>query len=249
MISDTWKIQLDEVMTRAASAALLLAPRTIEARLGAGEAQAVIEQAPTRWQLAQGVVRMLHRMWTRPESIGLSADAPVRSGPLTRLMRFRPVRAPLLLGLGAVQPWDLTGLLADRDRLVRHLVGTHHDRRQFAYDLEILRLHPAGLEALRDEARAIVEGQHPKAALFRQTCVYEGYHERLLEAAEAALEGELRLDGDEARDPDISFGAYLAWCAAQPRTVAASLARWRALGLEAAFAPLSQTSTTGEQAA
>jgi len=150
-------------------------------------------------------------------------------------MSMRPVRGPLLLAIGAVRPWDLTGLLASRDQLIRHLVGTHHDRRQFAYDLEILRLYPRGLEALRDEVSAVVEGRHRAAWLFRETCVYQSYHENLLVAVDKALLGDLGLEAGERVDPDISFAAYLQWCLRQPESVGGAIARWRRNGPDEAF--------------
>lgn len=215
---------LDTAARRALTRLLLLEPETIAKTLDEGVRRGLFASAPTTWQLAQGVARMIHRMMTRPESVGLSLDAPPRRGFAARLMQFRPVRGPALLALGAVRPWDLTGLLSARDGLIRHLVGTHHDRRQFGYDLEILRLYPGGLEALFEEARSIVDGTHDKAALFRATCVYEGYHERLLAAVEAALRGETTLEPDERTDPDLSFDAFLAWCAARPNTLREALA-------------------------
>jgi hypothetical protein len=149
----------------------------------------------------------------------------------------------LLLGIGAVQPWDLTGLLASRDKLIRHLVGTHHDRRQFAYDLEILRLYPRGLEALREEVGAIVEGRHVLAPLFRVTCVYENYHEHLLAAVDGAMAGDLGLDTGERADPDISFTAYLEWCLRQPESVGGAIKKLRG----GSALRLQETGTGGEQ--
>jgi hypothetical protein len=215
---------LEQILTRL----LLLEPEVIAENLEEGVKRGLFASAPSRWQLAQGVLRMLHRMATRPESVGLSIDSAPRRELGARLMRFRLVRGPLLLAIGAVRPWDLTGLLSGRDGLIRHLVGTHHDRRQFGYDLEILRLYAGGLEALRDEAEAIVAGTHKRAALLRASCVYEGYHERLLKAARMALEsgGDVGLAPDERTDPDLSFEAFLAWCAARPDTLRGAVASW-----------------------
>ncbi len=219
--------QVDRVATALLSRLLLVAPGRIMKTLQDAQREGLVARAPSRWQLSMGVLRMLHRMRTRPESIGLSVDNAVRAGWGARLMSVRPVRGPLLLGLGAVQPWDLTGLLASRDKLIRHVVGTHHDRRQFAYDLEILRLYPLGLEALRDEVGAIVEGTHRLAPLLRVTCVYENYHENLLAAVDGAMAGDLGLDEMERGDPDISFAAYLEWCLRQPESIGVALAKWR----------------------
>lgn len=218
-----------KVWERVLSRLLLLQPAVIARNLERGVELGLFARSPSTWQLGQGVLRMLHRMVTRPQSVGLSVDSPPRRELGARLMRFRPVRGPVLLAIGAVRPWDLTGLLSGRDGLIRHLVGTHHDRRQFAYDLEILRLYPAGLETLLEETRTIVEGTHPRAALYRATCVYEGYHERLLEAVRGALKGdgaEVGLEPEERGDPDLSFDAFLVWCAAQPNTVRGAVESW-----------------------
>ena len=64
----------------------------------------------------------------------------------------------------------------------------------------------------------------------RDLCVYEGYHEQLLAAVEQAVAGQPLLSPAEADDPDISFVAYMGWCAQQPASLRESLAEvWRAL--------------------
>ncbi len=56
--------------------------------------------------------------------------------------------------------------------------------------------------------------------------MFEGYHEALSDGLDRILSGEVELDPSDADDPDISFYAYLRWCAAQPETPAAT---WSAL--------------------
>ena len=84
---------------------------------------------------------------------------------------------------------------------------------------------PAGakgaLEELRSRALAIAHGDDRRSAYLRDLVVYEGYHEHLAEAAGVALDGRSELSDAERRDPDVSFVAYLAWCARQPATPAA----------------------------
>jgi hypothetical protein len=58
--------------------------------------------------------------------------------------------------------------------------------------------------------------------------VFEGYHENLLRETESTLAGTLAMDPVTARDPDITFAAYLAWCAAQPSTPEETWAALRA---------------------
>ena len=88
------------------------------------------------------------------------------------------------------------------------------------------------------KSRAVVTGADPRAAWLRDLVVFEGYHESLLAAAERALRGDLSLPEPDARDPDISFFAYLEWCSAQPATPGATLAalRSRAFTLPAGVA-------------
>lgn len=206
---------------------LLIRPARVQAALQRAERAGLVAHAPNLWQVSLGVLRMLHRTATRPESIGLSRDrAPLRT-LAARLLRFRPLRAPLVIGIGAVTPWDLSGLVSSPETLIRHLVGTHHDRHQFAYDLQILALTEGGLERLGQEARTTRDGHDFRARLFRALCVFEGYHEALVTAAEHARRGDFLLDAAERADPDISFEAYLAWCRAQPETPAATLAALR----------------------
>lgn len=122
---------------------LLLRPERVQAhldRIGASEVAAPHVAAmggtmPNLWQVSQGVLRMVHRIIFRFNSIGLSRDNPVRTNLRARLLRFRPLRAPFLFAANALHPLDLSGLLSKPSDIADHLVGTHHDRHQFAYDL------------------------------------------------------------------------------------------------------------------
>jgi hypothetical protein len=111
---------------------------------------------------------------------------------------------------------------------MQHLLGTHHDGLQFVYDLQILAATPGMLERLRVRARAVVDGSDPQAGWRRDLCVFEQYHEALLETVERAIAEGISLPEDAANDPDISFYAYLRWCAEQPTTPAATWRAWRA---------------------
>ncbi|MCB9633898.1 MAG: hypothetical protein H6721_17400 [Sandaracinus sp.] len=206
---------------------LLLFPRAIRDGLERVRASGLVgdDEVPNLWQIQLGVARMWHRVFTRPESIGMSKDFAPRTTWRARLFQARPLRFPFLLAERAVHPLDFSGLASSPERVVRHLIGAHHDGVQFHYDLELLKLDPARLLEVRDEARAIVLGTHPRAAYFRDLVVYERYHENLLEAVEAFLAGELEVPPEQVDDPDIVFAAYLRWCARQPKTPEAT---WRA---------------------
>jgi hypothetical protein len=141
---------------------------------------------------------------------------------------WRPARFPFLVWERAITPWDLSGFLSSRAQILRHLIGAHHDGTQCVYDLQLLALHPGGLQDLRDRARAIVNGSDPRAAWLRDLVVFEGYHERLLVAAEAVLAGAEEIDPNDAYNPDISLRAYLRWCSRQPGTPTEAWNAWRA---------------------
>jgi hypothetical protein len=167
---------------------------------------------------------MWGRVLFRPETIGTSTEFPVRGTWRARLLHSRLLRFPFLIAEKAVAPLDFSGLASSPERVVRHLLGAHHDGRQFAYDLEMLRAtHPEAIEETLRRARAVVEGGDARATWLRDLCVYERYHENLVAACQRALAGDFGLSEEEAANPDISFAAYLRWCAAQPATPAATL--------------------------
>src|SRR5262245_44929495 len=128
--------------------ALLLAPARIDAALARIHAANMVPKTPNRWQISLGVLRMVHRLITRPETIGTCKAHPVRATWRARLLEVRPLRFPFLLAERAVAPWDLSGLLSSKERVFCHLLGAHHDEHQFAYDLEMLAVHPGALAEL-----------------------------------------------------------------------------------------------------
>jgi len=206
---------------------LLLRPNRVRAHLQALVQAGVIGSAPTLWQIELGVLRMWHRVLFRSETVGTCADHSVRPTLRARLLAWRPFRAPFLFAERAIAPLDHSGLAQPAWRMVRHLLAAHHDRNQFAYDLEILRGNRPVLEAVRDQAAAVVDGTSPRARWLRDLVVFDGYHEALLAAVDKALADEPLVDPDELDDPDITFDAYIRWCLAQPPTPAATWAAWR----------------------
>lgn len=207
---------------------VLLRPRRIAAALDAIAAARLVDPVPTLFQLELGVLRMWHRILFRPETIGMAAAHPVRDDRWARLLERRWLRGPFLLREGSIAPWDLSGLLSTPERLMTHLLGTHHDGLQFVYDLQILSAYPGTLEELRERARDVVVHDTERARWLRNLCVYEQYHEKLLAVVEAALADGISLPPEQADDPDISFLAYLRWCALQPATPREAWRAWRA---------------------
>jgi len=202
----------------------VLFPDRIEAALDAVDRAGLVERTPNLWQVTQGILRMWHRVLFRSDTIGTCADDPVRPTWRAKLLEPRSLRFGFLVAERAIAPLDFSGLASPPERIVRHLLGAHHDQNQFAYDLALLAIYPGRLEELERRARAVVDGTDPRAEWLRDLTVYARYHERLLAAAEDALAHGVRLPHDEAHDPDISFTGYLRWCARQPETPEATWA-------------------------
>ena len=170
---------------------------------------------------------MYHRLVFRSETIGTSPSGAVRSTWRSKILRHRMVRGPVLWSQGAIAPFDLSGLSSSADRIVQHLLAAHHDGHQFAYDLEILAIWPHELERLEARVEGIINGRDPRSEWYKDLAIYDGYHQHLLEAIRQIRNPEYRLPEDVANDPDISFLAYLKWCARQPETPLETIAAWR----------------------
>jgi hypothetical protein len=191
-----------------------LPPRSpIDETLARIDAARVVPRTPTRAQIDRGILRMLHRLVFRPGTIGTCKTGSVRRTWRARLLQWRVLRLPFLVRERAIAPFDLSGLASPPDRIIRHLLAAHHDGVQFAYDLELLALHPGRLEELRGEVKKVIDGDDARARWLRDLTVFEGYHEALLDAVERTLRGERLLTPEQAADPDLSLHAYLSWCA------------------------------------
>ena len=206
--------------------ALLVRPRVIEENLERIKEIDLVDTVPNTWQIGQGILRMWHRIVFRSDTIGTSDDLAVRDTWRARMLAWRAIRFPFLIAERAIAPLDLSGLASSRERVIRHLLGAFHDKNGFAYDFVLLYPHEGALDELEARTQAIVDGSDPRADYLRDLVVFEGYHELLLEAVQRAKRGDLGLSDAEAGDPDISFAAYLEWCAAQPATPKATLAAW-----------------------
>lgn len=205
---------------------LLIRPAAVEASLERIARAGVVEVVPNTWQVALGILRMQHRVLFRSETVGTCALDPVRPTWRARVLAFRAIRLPALLMERAVAPLDFSGLISSRERILRHLLGAHHDGEQFLYDFALLALHDGALEELVRRARAVVDAEDPRSEWLRDLVVFERYHEHLLEAAERALVSGVQVSSEAAADPDISLGGYLDWCAAQPETPEATWRAW-----------------------
>jgi hypothetical protein len=120
-----------------------------------------------------------------------------------------------------VNPGDQTGLGSSVTHVIRHLLAAYHPGENLLYDLAILDTEPGALAELRARAAAVVDGSDPNAEALRDLTVYEGYHEKLLASVVRWMD-EGRTDQHQVH-PDTTLPAFLAWCAAQPATPAATL--------------------------
>jgi len=201
----------------------LLFPKRIlhnlERRVDAG----MTTDPPNAWQLSLGVMRMWHRAIFRSETVGTSPSGTVRNNWRARLLNNRTVRLPFLLWEGAVAPYDMTGLASGRERIIKHLLGAHHDGIQFIFDLDLLSAHGGALEELERRTRKLVETDDKRSTWLRDLTVFEGYHEELLAATERALASGLNLTEQDKGDADISLEGYLRWCVQQPATPQATI--------------------------
>jgi hypothetical protein len=127
---------------------------------------------------------------------------------------------------GAVAPYDMTGLASSKEGIIRHLLGAHHDGVQFVFDLELLSAHEGALAELEQRTLEIISSDSKRSRWLRDLTVFEGYHEQLLAATQAAIARGVVLSESDCNNADISLEGYLRWCAEQPKTPEAT---WRAL--------------------
>lgn len=188
---------------------VLVDPKRIAAQLARAHAAGLSERLVTPEQVYAGIVRMWKRVLFRSETIGTSTQ-PVRANARARLLAFRGVRLPFLLAERFVAPFDFSGLLSSPERIIRHVLGAHHQPEQLVYDLELLSMQPGALAQLEAEARAIVESDSSRARWLKDLCVHVGYHESVVDAVRHFRAGSL--------DPDLSLRGFLTWCSEQPLT-------------------------------
>lgn len=206
--------------------ALLVDPERVMQNVARMRERGVVAASPNAWQLSLAVLRLWHRVVFRTETVGTSSGR-VHARLRARLLENRALRLPALLGSRAVIPFDFTGLRSTPERLIDHLLGAHHDRNQFVFDLELLAGHGA-LDVLAERVAAILDDRDPRAAWLRDLTVYVGYHESLATAVAHARTAGPAMTEAEASDPDLTLRGLVAWCARQPATPGETLAAWQA---------------------
>jgi hypothetical protein len=205
---------------------ILVTPARVYRNLEFAIEETYCQTRPTPWQLGLGVLRMWYRLFFRPETIGLSSVDPLRDNWRARIFARRPLRFPFLLAFRSVAPFDYTGLRQSPSGLIRHVVGTHHEGNQVVYDLQVLDAYGA-LDQLYEQTEAIINGLDPRHEWFKDLCVYENYHTKLLQRIERWRNGDQQLRPADHRNPDLTFTGLLDWCLDQPKTPLATFRAWR----------------------
>lgn len=143
----------------------------VRARLAALVAAGHVRAVPTRAQLVFGGFDML-RFLFEP-----GAEAHDRErGISPRMHRFLRV-----LG-DPVSLLDPGGVTQTRDQVVRHLLENFHLNP--IYDMQLLRTHVDGLDALERECRALLDGSHPDRNAIQARIPDPQYHAALIDYAQ-----------------------------------------------------------------
>ncbi|MBZ0252274.1 MAG: hypothetical protein K8I02_02950, partial [Candidatus Methylomirabilis sp.] len=153
----------------------LLDAREQRRRLEQLRAEGLIEELPGRWQVAVASWRMFFD-FIIPGSRRYYKQTG-KNFLWQQVLRILDEPCAMM---------DPVGLGAPEDAIISHLVQVGHHAA--AYDVELLRMFPNGVEHLRDEVRLLVEGRHPRQAAIDAICEVADYHERLLEALDRYLE-------------------------------------------------------------
>jgi hypothetical protein len=127
----------------------------------------VIDAVPSDPQLFAGAIDML-RFWISPAAADYYRSIGVDYA-FHQVLRF--LDEPASLG-------DPIGLFSTADSIIGHLMQVVHANPR--YDLELLMMHPGGLEALDDQVVAMIEGTHPRASSIAAIVEEPDYHTRLL---------------------------------------------------------------------
>ncbi len=132
----------------------------------------VIDTVPSDPQLFAGAIDML-RFWISPASADYYRSIGI-DYTFHQLLRF--LDEPASLG-------DPIGLFSTRDSIIGHLMQVVHANPR--YDLELLLMHPGGIEELESQVTSMIRGDHPRAASIAAMVEEPDYHARLLEYVRA----------------------------------------------------------------
>lgn len=157
----------DKLVRLARALATYRNKRALDARLSRLVALGYLERVPTPIQIAVGSLDML-RFWISPAAAEYYAERGIGYS-FHQLLRVLEEPASMV---------DPTGLLADRDVIIDHLLQVVHANP--AYDLQLLDTHEDGLAELEAQTLAAIAGVHPKSGSLAATVEDAAYHPRLL---------------------------------------------------------------------
>ncbi len=170
-------------------------------------AHGLLDALPSPWQVKVGLMAML--------PVTLSESDRERDSSRRTWMGQIPIRVPLQILYSPRQALADTGLTLRADQLIRHMLSVYHEDAFLGYDLQLLHSHPGGLARLRQEARAVVQGQTRWAPFLTRLVGGAGYHEGLIALAEAAE----RFEYPDPLDLDprfISLVGFARFCCTLP---------------------------------
>jgi hypothetical protein len=138
----------------------------LDARLERLRARGVIDEIPTRVQLAVGAVDML-RFWISPAAEDYYREKGI-SYSFHQVLRFLEEPASLT---------DPVGFFSERDGIIGHLMQVVHANP--VYDLQLLLMFDDGLDGLERQLAQMLDGTHPRAATIAAIVEEPDYHARL----------------------------------------------------------------------
>ncbi len=140
----------------------------IERRMARLRACGVIEDIPTRIQLAVGAVDML-RFWISPAAADYYRSQGI-SYTFHQVLRFLDEPASLA---------DPIGLMSTADGIIGHLMQVVHANP--LYDVQLLQMFEGGVDELESQLVAMCQGRHPRQRSIGAIVEEADYHQRLLE--------------------------------------------------------------------
>lgn len=150
--------------------------RRVEDRLRTLQDLGLIEEPPNRTQMIFGSLDMF-RFFIVPCAADYYRSKDISFG-FHVLLRVLDDPASMM---------DPTGFLSHRDAIIGHLLQvTHADP---VYDIQLLAVHPGGVDELEQQLEQILAGTHPRGESIGAIIEDPDYHARLLEYVR-----EFRLD-------------------------------------------------------
>jgi hypothetical protein len=139
----------------------------LDARLAKLKARGLVDEIPTKVQLAVGGYDMF-RFWVAPASAEYYRQRGIHFG-FHQVLRILDEPASLL---------DPVGFFSTRDGIIGHVMQVVHANP--LYDLELLQMFDDGLDELERQIEQMLAGTHPRAASIGAIVEEPTYHAGLL---------------------------------------------------------------------